>query len=173
MRERASYYIIHKIVCIVLIYYVDLCIIIYYPPSPWRAESSNISYYIKYMLWYLYLRERSGCRRHLFLRHLLLQETCVILCHTRSSRLANTGLCRHGPRQRRLDLARPPIMIRACARPPQSGAAAGPGAGRRWAPWAGAGTSPIWSAMVSMLAKFDGSERSSRITSGVKDQWRA
>ena len=140
------------------------------PPQPMKGRVIKYIILHKIYIVVFIFEERSGCRRHLFLRHLLLQKTCVILCHTRCSRLANTGLCRHGPRQRRLDLARPPIMIRACARPPQSGAAAGPGAGRRWAPWAGAGTSPIWSAMVSMLAKFDGSERSSRITSGVKGQ---
>ena len=74
-------------------------------------------------------RCRCRCRRHLFLRNLFLQETCVFLCHTRCSHLASMGLCRHGPRQRRLDqqldLARPPIG--AGSRPPQSEPAAGPG----------------------------------------------
>jgi hypothetical protein len=78
----------------------------------------------------------------------------VFLCHTRSSHLANMGLCRHGPRQRRLDRDGP----RSGPVPggPQSGPAAGPGAGWRRAPRAGAGTSPVWSAMVSTLANFDG-----------------
>ena len=90
----------------------------------------SLNIYI-YIFWYLYLRRVSGSRcrwrrnRDLFVRHLrvFLQETCVFLCHTRSSHLANMGLCRHGPQQRRLDqqldLVRPPIG--AGARPPQSG----------------------------------------------------
>ena len=47
------------------------------------------------------------------------------LCHARTSHLANMGLCRHGPQQRRLDLARPPIMIRT-ARPGLGGPAGRP-----------------------------------------------
>ena len=77
------------------------------------------------------------------------------LCHARTSHLANMGLCRHGPQQRRLDLARPPIMIRTArpSRPSQAGPAAGPGV-RLLAPGAGAGTGLPRRTMPGLLSRL-------------------
>ena len=52
---------------------------------------------------------------------------CVFLCHTRSSHIAIMRLCRHGPRQRRLDLGLPQV-----AGGPNQGP---PGTGRRSRGW--------------------------------------